>query len=647
MSQSEYDCPSENPFRALFEHAAVGMALVTPHQTIIHINRALTASFGFTGEEFIHLNFADLTHPDDRDGDREEARRLVRREIDSYTRENRYRRKDGSYFWGRITASVVPGDSSQRFAVVMIEDIDERKRADANLSLFRKLVDAAQEAVVILTPDSRIVYANPACGQLFGIPAEQLAESDFHRFFPSETWPTVDETILPALWRGEEFSGIVDAVDSSGHRFPLLQRAGVVREQTSGAVKFAFAFMDDHSPRQAFEDQLYDAMDAAEEANIAKTRFLAAASHDLRQPMQALAMFAAVLAGRTTDPGQSVLVARIQDSVAALESLLNGLLDVSKLEAGLVVPQEADFCVGALMNRLAGEFTPLAEAEGIRLSVIPSQIAVHSDPALLERILRNLLGNAVRYTHQGRIVFGCRRVASQIRFEVWDTGIGIPATELKNIFREFHQVGNPHRDRRQGLGLGLAIVERLARLLGHRIDVHSVEGRGSTFAVAVPRATETLRRPNQLPLGLSARGASVVVIDDERDVLEGLALMLDAWGHVVIPGTDATEVIARLTRTPDLIVADYRLRNGDTGGQAIERIERHLGAGIRIPAIILTGDTAPERLRQARLSGHRLLHKPVQPDALRAAVDDALASRRRRNRQSREPIPPTRTAKRA
>jgi PAS domain S-box-containing protein len=639
--QAERDArESDDRFRAIFDHAALGIAVIEPGGRIKQANQALIAMFGYKAAELADLSFADLTHIRDRDADAEQGRRLVRREVESYSRENRYLRRDGSCFWGRLTASLAPGQAD-RFTVITIEDIDDRKRTEANLSLFRKVMEASHEAVAILSPSGHILYANSAYGRLFRLPEHAVNGSHYRTYFPAGSQDILDRTVGPALFRGESWEGVIEAEDVTGRTFPLWQRAGVVREE-GGRVRFFFAFMHDHTAQQEFEDELYDAKEAAEEANVAKTRFLAAASHDLRQPMQALAMFVAVLAGRDMDREQAGLVGRIQDSVVALEGLLNGLLDVSKLEAGLVIPHMGDFAVGNVMERLAAEFGPLSAVEGLTFKVVPTRQWVTSDPSLLERILRNLLNNAVRYTKTGRILFGCRRRGGNLRFEVWDSGIGIPAGELKNIFREFHQVGNLGRDRRQGLGLGLAIVERLVNLMGHRIQVSSCEGRGSVFSVEVPLATRGAAiKPRQLALGLARRGAAILVIDDEPDIREGMAMILESWGHSVLIAASADEAIRRLPalgRDPDLIIADYRLQNGDTGGQAIARVEMHLKADAKVPAIILTGDTAPERLQQARAVGHGLLHKPVQPEALRAAIDDALMTHgARRRRAARGP----------
>lgn len=623
---------------AVFAHSAMGVAFIAPGGRILHANPALAAMVQVSQKELSGREFAQLTHPEDRQADIDYAKRLVHHEIENYTRECRFLRRDGSSFWSRINVSLAPPDTCGRFAVAMIEDIDESKRAEANLSLFRSVMEAAHEAVAILSPSGHILYANQAYGKLFGVASDSVPGSHYRTYFTEDSHGVLDKVVGPVLMRGESWEGVLTAKDCSGRSFPLWQRSGALRDQ-QGRVQFYFAFMHDQSAQQMFEDELYDAKEAAEEAAIAKTRFLAAASHDLRQPLQALGMFVAVLAGKAKDPDQAVLVGRIQDSVMALEGLLNSLLDVSKLEAGMVVPMVDDFRADAMIERLAAEFEPLCEAETLGLKVVPSRLMVKSDPSLLERILRNLLNNAVRYTRKGRILFGCRRRGKMLRFEVWDTGIGIPQGELRNIFREFHQVANSERDRRQGLGLGLAIVERLADLMHHRITVDSVEGKGSVFAVEVPLAAKPAQapKPKQLPLGLAQTGASILVIDDEPDVREGLELLLESWGHVVVSAGSAEEAIRRLSilpRPPQLILADYRLQNGDTGGQAIARVEVHLRTEIKVPAIILTGDTAPERLLQAQALGHGLLHKPVQPDALRHAIDEALTKGARARRRA-------------
>jgi signal transduction histidine kinase len=353
-------------------------------------------------------------------------------------------------------------------------------------------------------------------------------------------------------------------------------------------------------------------------ANQAKTRFLAAASHDLRQPMHALGMFVAQLRGSVTEPRALALVDKVESAVTALQELLDALLDISRLDAGVVTSTSAEFAMQPMLTRLDRAFAPQAEEKGLRLRAVPSRLAVCSDPVLLERILINLLANAVRYTERGGIVIGCRRHGDKVRVEVWDSGAGIAPQHRESIFKEFYQVGNPERDRRKGLGLGLAIATRLARLLGSRIDLVSQPGKGSVFSIELPRgiASESAA-PKASPVA-SLRGMRVLMVDDDALVRDAMASLLEQWGCEVWSaghGAEAEAILKQAGEMPDAIVCDYRLPDGETGIDVIHRLQAI--AGTEVPAALVTGDTAPERLREANESGYALLHKPVQPAKLR------------------------------
>ncbi len=370
--------------------------------------------------------------------------------------------------------------------------------------------------------------------------------------------------------------------------------------------------------------------DEAERANAAKTRFLAAASHDLRQPLHALTLFVSALEDKLTEHPARPLVERVAGSVEALDDLFNALLDISKLDAGIVRPDVRAFALQPVFDRLIGEFAGTAEAARLRLGVVPTRLVVVSDATLLERILRNLLSNALRYTRRGGVVLGCRRRGATVRIEVHDTGRGIPADRLREVFQEFVQLENPERDRAKGLGLGLAIVDRLAGLLGHEIDVASVPGRGSSFAVALPRADEPdASEPDAAPVEASGEvleGAVIVVVDDERSVLDAVGEVLRGWGCRVLLAASAEEavrLVAQAGVVPSVVLADYRLRDEQTGVGAIERIQAACGAPV--PGVLITGDTAPDRLREAESSGYHLLHKPVRPARLRALLAHLLS----------------------
>ncbi len=373
------------------------------------------------------------------------------------------------------------------------------------------------------------------------------------------------------------------------------------------------------------EQKVADRTQELAAANQAKTRFLAAASHDLRQPMHALGLFVAQLRGRIVEPEALAMVGKVESAVTALQELLDALLDISRLDAGVVTPSNTDFRLQPLLLRLDGVFAPQAEGKGIRLRAAPTRLAVRSDPVLLERILINLLANAVRYTQQGGVLVGCRRRGGNVRVEVWDSGIGIADTHRDSIFQEFYQIGNPERDRQKGLGLGLAIATRLARLLGSRIELVSRPGKGSVFAIELPRGTATESTRKTEPAPLSLHGMRVLIVDDDALVRDAMASLLTQWGCEVLSagdGAEAEAVMKRQGATPDAIVCDYRLPEGETGIEVIRRLRNVAGADV--PAALVTGDTAPERLREASDSGYALLHKPVQPAKLRLLIEHLL-----------------------
>lgn len=367
----------------------------------------------------------------------------------------------------------------------------------------------------------------------------------------------------------------------------------------------------------------------AEAANRSKTQFFAAARHDLRQPLHAMGLFAAALSEKIRDPEVLNVVNSINASVDALEGLFNELLDLSKIDAGVIRAELTDFPVSRVLDRLRLEFEPEAFEKGLRLHVRKSDAVAHSDPILVERILRNLIANAIRYTSAGGIVVACRMRQSKLSMEVWDTGMGVSREERERIFDEFYQIGNPERSSRKGLGLGLSIVRRLVRLLGTDIELTSEVGRGTRFRFELPRgrAARLMRSAQQRGAGQAAdlQGRLIVVIDDESTIVEGMRVLLAGWGAEVIGSTTGEDVVDRIHqvgRLPDLIIADYRLADAETGTQLIERLRRDLDP--EIPAILITGSTTPERVEEAKQYGYHLLVKPVLPAKLRTLINFKL-----------------------
>jgi two-component system, sensor histidine kinase len=379
----------------------------------------------------------------------------------------------------------------------------------------------------------------------------------------------------------------------------------------------------------ALVEELTLQKEIAEEANISKSRFLAAASHDLRQPVHAFSLYLGALGALDLPVQARLLSSKLYQCMHSMEGLFRALLDVSQLDAGAVHPEFQVFDVATLLGRLRVEFEPQAQAKGLVLRVGRCAAWVAGDQALTERILRNLLSNAIRYTERGKILLGCRRRGPSLRMGVYDTGIGIPVEDQRKIFEEFLQLGNPQRDRSRGLGLGLSIVERLARLLDLPVGVRSEPGHGSVFTIDLPLAEESTHLVSPMPRPLVAvdelTGRTIVVVDDEQAILDATRSLMEAWGCNVVTAGSGAEAIGCLTefdQPPDLVLCDYRLAGNMNGLEVVERLREEFN--MEFPAILVTGDTAPERLRQLEASGLPVLHKPMEAQALRQALLLAL-----------------------
>jgi signal transduction histidine kinase/CheY-like chemotaxis protein len=366
----------------------------------------------------------------------------------------------------------------------------------------------------------------------------------------------------------------------------------------------------------------------AESASRSKTRFLAAASHDLRQPLHALALFGAALAVRVREPGAREMVASVNASVEALERLFSALMDISKLDAGAVAPSPGCVALQPLLERLTTQLAPLAASRGICVRYATTRTWTRSDPLLLERILANFLANAMAHTVRGGVLLGVRRRGRELRIDVIDTGSGIAEGEQSRIFDEFYR-GSAARDAGMpGMGLGLAIVKRLAALLDHHVELQSIPGRGSRFSLVVPRAqpaTDTAAiTVETTPASLAGR--LIAIVDDEPAVVAGMRACLLSWGASVAASADADGVLAALGscgRYPDLIIADYHLA-GSTGLDEIARLRDELG--LAIPAILVSGDASAEGLAAMRAAELPVLVKPVVPGHLRTLAEICLAS---------------------
>ncbi len=401
-------------------------------------------------------------------------------------------------------------------------------------------------------------------------------------------------------------------------------------EKTEGVV----ITYEDVTERRRIADALSAAKRQAELASLAKSRFLAAASHDLRQPLQTLALLQGLLAKRVVGEKAQQLVAGIDEALSAMTGMLNTLLDINQIEVGAVKAETVDFPISDLFDRLRDELTYHAQEAGLALRIMPCALSIRSDPRLLEQMIRNLLSNAMKYTPHGRVLVGCRRDEGQLRIEIWDTGIGIPASELQAIFEEYHQLDNAARQRSRGLGLGLSIVKSLGELLGHPIRVRSLHGKGSVFWIEVPLTPGgASSSPDQPPPGrdgaavrTAARTGTILIIEDDPQVREHLELFLREEGYDAVAAVDgraALDLAASGGMRPDLVLADYNLPSGMNGLQVAQKLRQALNR--ELPFIILTGDISTEALRDIALHDCVQFNKPVKLTELTRAIGKILA----------------------
>ncbi len=415
----------------------------------------------------------------------------------------------------------------------------------------------------------------------------------------------------------------------------FMRRILPYRTQQDGVEGVVITFSD-VTARKSVSDALETAKRQAETADVAKSRFLAAASHDLRQPLQTLALLQGLLLRAVESERERKLVTRIGETLGAMTGMLNTLLDINQIEAGAVRAEIALIPVNDLLVKLHDEFTYQAQAKGLIFRMVPCSLTISSDPRLLEQMIRNLVSNALKYTRAGKILLGCRRRAGRLSIEVWDTGIGIPEEEIQSIFEEYHQVGNEARERSLGLGLGLSIVRRIGNLLGHRVRVRSHHGAGSVFSIEV--ATQIIATSAKLSGARQAvdttsgkqapRKGAILVVEDDPELRELLSISLNEEGHRVArayDGSEAMQLIEREDFRPDLIVADFNLPGGLNGLEVVAKVREKLHRFI--PVVILTGDISTKTLRAIAEADCVLLNKPVKLDDVSLAVQKALAMR--------------------
>jgi PAS domain S-box-containing protein len=512
--------------------------------------------------------------------------------------------------------------------------------------LVASALESAPDAIVISDGSGRIVLANQQVRALFGYESEELVGGPIEQLLPDRLRTAhVSHRLHFALApRARPMGAGIDlyARRKDGTEFPVEISLSPIHDPGGMLVVAAVRDVTDRkriqsdliAARQAADRarQLADeARDVADRANQAKGRFLATASHDLRQPLQSLALLNGALRRRVADPDTCEALAQQEQAIGAMSRLLRALLDIGKLESGAVRPEISDFAVASLFEDLRREFASLALSKGLELQVESCEDAIRSDPSLLEQVLRNLVSNAIKYTHRGRVLIRCLHEAAVVRLEVLDTGIGIPPDQLPHIFEEFFQIGVTANTTRDGYGLGLSIVSRIVKLLGLRLEVQSEPGNGSSFCVAIPAGAARDRVPERIPCPSSPGESSaprpharVLLVEDDVGVRTATCMLLEAAGYEVLTAASRLEALQRLEgrEHPDLIITDYHLGAGGTGVEVIACVRER--CGLALPAILLSGDTSSVVRGLPHDEMCRIASKPLQAEHLLALMGELL-----------------------
>jgi len=491
-----------------------------------------------------------------------------------------------------------------------LQETLERQRTTSND--LQNVLYSTDVATLFLDTDLNIRFFTPATKSLFNVIPSDIGRplADLRSLASDSDLPGDVREVLQNLAPVEREIETSDGVC-------FLRRVLPYRAQGTGVEGVVITFTDVTERKQTAK-ALEAAKQEAEQANAAKSRFLAAASHDLRQPLQTLSLLQGLLAKAVAGARPQELIQRFDETLGAMSGMLNALLDINKIEAGTVRAEKTLFRVGEIFERLRDEFIYPAQAKRLELRVVTCGLSIETDPHLLEQMIRNLLANALKYTKTGKVLLGCRRHRDRVSIEIWDTGVGIPDDALQAIFEEYHQLDNPARERSRGLGLGLSIVQRLGTLLGHRVHVRSTPGKGSVFSmdVTLPAAQP---RPERAPLtpdqsaGETARHGAILVIEDDPEVRELLDLFLTDEGHTTATAPDgfaALDLISHGRIRPDLVLSDYNLPGGMDGLHLIAKLRAALGHAV--PAIVLTGDISNETLREIARQGCIQLNKPMK-----------------------------------
>jgi len=548
---------------------------------------------------------------------------------------------DGSLGWWLNNKFTYLDSSGRRYVGGLGVDIAARVEAEAALrkseQRLQRFYNSGLLGLFYWNRNGLVVDANDKFLEMTGYQRGDLAAGriDWRRMVPPEFENLNEQSYAELMALGANSAPFEqEYVRKDGSRLPVLIAAAMLDETRYDGVSFVV----DITERRQAQQALVLAKAEAERANIAKSKFLAAASHDLRQPLQSLTALLRVIEAQIANrQAPNRALKKAQDAVNSLNGLLRGILDIARLDAGVVEPVKSSVDLREMLTRLADEYGARAAETGLALRFAPRALRIHTDPTLLERIVRNLIENALRYTRSGGVLIGLRRRGAHVRLDVIDTGVGIPADKQGEIFQEFHQLNNPGRDASLGLGLGLAIVARLARLLDVEVAVSSRLGRGTRFSLLLP-LERTPPAPVEARRAVVGSGGRILVIDDDEAVRDAHETLLECMGYEVRSADTGERALTLAEREQwrfDAILADYRLGAGLTGTETATEISRR--AGFAIPTVILTGDTAVEPILEVAATDFVMLHKPADPDELLEILASLSSGEDRSRHRARSP----------
>jgi PAS domain S-box-containing protein len=615
-------------FNRIFDQSLNGIYIFDAHTfRFIQVNHRARLNLGYSMDELRELTPVDISSKytlEKFDEILAPLRKGAKEKIEYTTV---HERRNGTRYPVEVHVQYMELEDIPVFVAIVL-DITDRRQAEEQ----ERLIQSTAEGIYGIDLNGNCTFCNNAALNLLGYENEAallgtniherihhsradgtphlVEERDVKRALRTKERIRADDEVF---WRADGTSFAVEFWS-----YPITNRDKV----TGRVVNFV-----DVTERNGALALLRQAKEMAENATATKSRFLAAASHDLRQPLQSLGLYLSVLMRQIDEPSQLDVAYKMRQSLDTMSELLNALLDISKLDGNAVAVEKKDLRIQQLLRRIVNDNIQQAKQKGLQLICSAEDYVVHTDLGLLERVLENFVTNAIRYTKLGAVTIDCQRDDRVLRISVSDTGVGIDESELDRVFEEYYQLDNPARDRRKGLGLGLAIVKHIAKLLDHPLDVKSIAGQGSTFSVEVPLGDQAtaeieIRAVPTVPRS-SERVPKILLIDDDPSILDATTMLLEASGMVVHSALDGQDALAQVVAglDPDMLVCDYRLP-GETGVKVIRRIRDETMDDL--PAILMTGDTSAEEIKLANLPSCTVLHKPADTDRLISTIENLV-----------------------